>query len=128
MVKRMEIYGDSLSPIYLRLAQWLEDCILDGSLREDERVYSQYQLAEMFNINPATAAKGLGLLADRGAVYKKRGLGMFVSPEARKMIVEKRKGDIFEQIARQLVAEAKKLDISEDKLLTAIRQIYESEA
>ena len=123
----MEISGDSLSPIYVRLAQWLEDRVIDGSLREEERIYSQYQLAEMFNINPATAAKGLSLLADEGTIYKKRGLGMFVSPDARKTIVEKRRGDAFEQLVRHVVAEAKKLDLGEEKLLAVIRHIYERE-
>jgi DNA-binding transcriptional regulator YhcF (GntR family) len=128
VVKLMGLYDDDLSPIYVRIAQWLEDCIIDGSLKEDERVYSQYQLAEMFNINPATAAKGLNILADDGTIYKKRGLGMFVSPEARKTIVLKRKDGVLQQMVRQLVAEAKKLDIDEEKLLSSIRQIYESEA
>lgn len=123
----MEIHGDSMSPIYVRIAQWLEDCIISGSLKDDERVYSQYQLAEMFNINPATAAKGLSILADENTVYKKRGLGMFVSPNAKEMIIEKRRGESFYQMARQLVAEAKKLGISEHMLLADIRQIYESE-
>jgi DNA-binding transcriptional regulator YhcF (GntR family) len=112
----------------MRIAQWLEDRILDGSLKDDERVYSQYALAEMFNINPATAAKGLTLLADGGAVYKKRGLGMFVSKEARGLILEKRRGGAFKEMARQLVAESKRLGIDEEKLVFEIRQIFESGA
>lgn len=117
-----------MTPIYMRVAQWLEDCILDGSLKDDGRVYSQYQLAEMFNINPATAAKGLNLLADEGTVYKKRGLGMFVSSEARRLILEKRRGGAFNGMARQLVVEAKRLEISEEKLIFEIKRIFESGA
>lgn len=124
----MVISSDGMLPIYVRIAQWLEDRILDGSLEEDERVYSQYQLAEIFNINPATAAKGLSVLADEGTVYKKRGLGMFVSPEARMRLTEKRRGDTFLQMVRGLVTEAKKLDIGEESLLSAVRRLYESEA
>ena len=82
----------------------------------------------MFNINPATAAKGLNLLADGGMVYKKRGLGMFVSTDARKLILEKRRGGAFNEMARQLVAEAKRLEIDEEKLVIEIRQIFESGA
>lgn len=123
----MVINGDGLSPIYVRIAQWLEDAIIDETLKEDARVYSQYQLAEMFNINPATAAKGLNILADEGTIYKKRGLGMFVSQKARVRIMEKRRGDAFNQLIRQLVIEAKKLDISSEKLLLTVQQVYESE-
>lgn len=112
----------------MRVAQWLEDCILDGSLKGDERIYSQYQLAEMFNINPATAAKSLNLLADEGAVYKKRGIGMFVSRHARKLILEKRRGGSFKEMVRALVSEAKRLEISEEQLIGEIRDTFESEA
>ena len=112
----------------MRIAQWLEDCILDGNLNENERVYSQYQLAEMFNINPATAAKGLNILSDDGTVYKKRGLGMFVSIGARALILEKRRGGAFNEMARQLVVEAKRLEIDEEKLVREIRHIFESGA
>ena len=124
----MEISGDSLSPIYIRLASWLEDRVIDGSLPEDERIYSQYQLAEMFNINPATAAKALNILADEETVYKKRGLGMFISPNAKRVLVEKRRGTAFEQLICQAVAEAKKLGIDEAHLLDTIHRFYESEA
>jgi GntR family transcriptional regulator len=117
-----------MTPIYMRIAQMLEDLILDGSLKEDERVYSQYQLAEMFNINPATAAKGLNLLADEGTVYKKRGLGMFVSADARERILKKRRDGAFKEMARQLVLEAKRLQIDKEKLIDEIRHIYESGA
>ena len=72
----MHLQSDSSIPIYVQLAQWLEDEILSGALPPDERIYSQYQLAELFGINPATAAKGLNILADEGLVYKRRGLGM----------------------------------------------------
>jgi len=48
--------NDSLKPIYVQIADWLENEILSGNIGSDEKMYSQYQLAEMFNINPATAA------------------------------------------------------------------------
>ena len=50
--------NDELKPIYLQIAEWLETEILSGNIAADEKIYSQYQLAAMFNINPATAAKG----------------------------------------------------------------------
>jgi DNA-binding transcriptional regulator YhcF (GntR family) len=127
-VQQLDLSGDGMIPIYMRIAQWLEDGILDGTLKADERIYSQYQLAEMFNINPATAAKGLSLLADEDMVYKKRGLGMFVSLSAKALIIEKRRGKAFLDRMRSLVKEARKLEIDEEKLVREIKDIYESEA
>jgi DNA-binding transcriptional regulator YhcF (GntR family) len=125
---KLEISGDSITPIYMRIAMWVEDGIMDGSLKEDERVYSQYQLAEMFNINPATAAKGLNILAEENTVYKKRGLGMFVMPNARTSILKKRRNETFAVMARQLVLEAKRLEIGENELVEVIKQLFESGA
>lgn len=124
-VKILNLSSGEMSPIYIRIAQWLEDGILSGSFKKDERIYSQYQLADMFNINPATAAKGLNLLAEEGAVYKKRGLGMFVSPDAEMLIKEKRSGGAFQEMITDLVAEAKKIGYDEEKLIEQIRQNFD---
>lgn len=114
----------SIKPIYLQIAEWLEAEILSANLKEDERIYSQYQLAEMFNINPATAAKGLNLLADENIVYKKRGLGMFVSPHAQEFILTKRRNQILTHMIRELVIEAKRLDVSENELIQMIEDAF----
>jgi len=107
---------DSMKPLYVQIAEWLEGEILSENIKEEERIYSQYQLAEMFTINPATAAKGLNILADETIVYKKRGLGMFVSPKAKQFILIKRRSQILEQMIKELVMEANRLDVSESEL------------
>lgn len=123
----MHLQSDSSTPIYVQLAQWLEDEILTGALPPDERIYSQYQLAELFNINPATAAKGLNLLADDGLVYKRRGLGMFVASDARARIQQKRRTVTLHQLLEQLAAEARRLDISDAELLRLLQQTLQKE-
>lgn len=121
----MILNPDSIKPIYLQIAEWLEAEILKENLKEDERIYSQYQLADIFNINPATAAKGLNLLADENIVYKKRGLGMYVSHQAKQYILDKRKNQILNQMVTELVAEAKRLEVEEQELLKMIAQAQE---
>jgi len=119
---------DSMKPLYVQIAEWLEGEILSGNLKEEERIYSQYQLAEMFTINPATAAKGLNILADATIVYKKRGLGMFVSPNAKQFIQTKRRSQILGQMIKELVMEANRLNVSDHELYKMIHQIrYEKE-
>ena len=123
----MHLQSDSSTPIYVQLAQWLEDEILSGALPPDERIYSQYQLAELFGINPATAAKALNILADEGLVYKRRGLGMFVASDARVRIQQKRRTVTLHQLLAQLAAEARRLDISDDELLRLLEQTLQKE-
>jgi GntR family transcriptional regulator len=113
---------DNMKPIYVQIAEWLEGEILSGNIRENERIYSQYQLAELFNINPATAAKGLNILAENGIVYKKRGLGMFVEPQARSVILNNRKTKFLQEEVLDLVLEAKRLGVQEEELIAIIRQ------
>ena len=119
----MILNTDSMKPLYIQIAEWLEGEILSENIKEEERIYSQYQLAEMFTINPATAAKGLNILADENIVYKKRGLGMFVSPNAKQFILNMRRSQILGQMIKELVMEANRLDVSESELNRMIQQV-----
>ena len=119
----MILNTDSMKPIYVQIAEWLEGEILYENIKEEERIYSQYQLAEMFTINPATAAKGLNILAEEKIVYKKRGLGMFVSPNAKQFIITKRRSQILGRMIKELVMEANRLDVSESELNRMIHQV-----
>ncbi|QWC23753.1 GntR family transcriptional regulator [Bacillus haikouensis] len=118
---------DSMKPIYVQIAEWIETEILDGNLETGQKVFSQYQLAEMFNINPATAAKGINLLADEEILYKKRGLGMFVAPEARSIILENRKNTKLNGMVADLVKEAGHLMVEEEELVAMIREVCRKE-
>lgn len=114
---------DGTKPIYVQIAEWLETEIMNDHFKCDDKVYSQYQLAEMYTINPATAAKGLNLLADESILYKKRGLGMFVSANAKERIIEKRKNQTLKQLVIDVVLEARRLQISDDELIQMIKSI-----
>ena len=89
----MILNTDGMKPIYFQISEWLEMEILAGNFTADEKIYSQYQLADMFVINPATAAKGLNILVDENILYKKRGLGMFVSPKAKLLFRKTKKSN-----------------------------------
>ncbi len=111
---------DGSKPIYIQIAEWIEKGIIDGTLLPDAKVYSQYQLADLFNINPATAGKGLTLLLEAEIVYKRRGLGMFVAPNARDTLRAKRKEDTLRRLITELLNEAALLGVDEQHLLTMI--------
>ncbi len=119
----LDLNPDGTKPLYRQISEWLEREILTGNFESDQKVYSQYQLAEIFTINPATAAKGLSLLVDEGILYKKRGLGMFVSSSAKEMIVNKRKKQILERLVFEVVMEAERLHVSRTELIEMIRSV-----
>lgn len=103
--------------IYLQISQMIETDILRGILLEEERVPSTNELAKLYTINPATAAKGINILVDNGILYKKRGIGMFVSPGATEKIRARRKQEFYTHSLASLLAEAQSLGISRDELI-----------
>jgi DNA-binding transcriptional regulator YhcF (GntR family) len=117
---RLIINLDGTKPIYVQISEWLENEILNGNVESDQKIYSQYQLAEIYNINPATAAKGLNILVDEQILYKKRGLGMFVTSNAKEMILSKRKNQTLKRLVLEIVIEAARLQVSKEELIVMI--------
>jgi Predicted transcriptional regulators len=115
--------SDSIKPIYIQISEWLENQILNDSISADEKMYSQYQLAEMYNINPATAAKGITILLNENILYKKRGLGMFVSQDAKELIYKRRKNETLRTLAIELLTEAKRLNVDEHELFELLKSL-----
>src|SRR3954469_15219271 len=102
---------DDGRPIFLQIAEQIENSIIDGSLKEEAQVPSTNELAAFHRINPATAAKGVNQLVDTGVLYKKRGIGMFVATGARPRLRERRRDQFPQQSLPPLLTEAHKLGI-----------------
>jgi len=117
----MQLQLDADRSIYLQIAEQIEDQILRRDLLEDEQVPSTNQMAALYRINPATAAKGIALLVDEGILYKQRGIGMFVSAGAQKQILVKRKKDFFARYVEPMLQEAKNLSIDPEEINAYIR-------
>lgn len=112
--------------IYIQIKEMIENDILRNILLEEERVPSTNELAKLYAINPATAAKGVNLLVDEEILYKKRGIGMFVSTGAKKRIVEKRKKNFYDDYVKKLMAEAESLGITRQELIAMIQESADS--
>ncbi|WP_339290532.1 GntR family transcriptional regulator [Paenibacillus sp. FSL W8-0187] len=113
---------DDSRPIFMQIADKIEDDIIEARLPEETQVPSTNQFAAFYQINPATAAKGVNLLVDQGILYKKRGIGMFVASGARELLMEKRKTEFYEQYVVAMIKEAAKLGITKDQLSEMIRR------
>ena len=115
------------SLIYLQIARMLEDDILREVYREEEQVPSTNELARNYNINPATAAKGINLLVSEGILYKRRGIGMFVSKGAGDTVKEKRKAAFYDGFVKPLVKEGASLALTGEELVDMITKAMEEE-
>jgi DNA-binding transcriptional regulator YhcF (GntR family) len=119
----MKLSADDIKPIYMQIAEGIEDDILRGILNEEGQVLSTNQFAASYKINPATAAKGINALVSEGILYKKRGIGMFVSQGAKKKIIEKRKQTFFDEYVMKMLREAQKLDISKGDIINMLENL-----
>ena len=118
----MQFDFNSGTPIYLQIARQLEDAIFTGIYPEETQIPSTTELSVSLQINPATVLKGMNILVDGGIIYKKRGLGMFVSTGAVEIIRAKRQSGFFENYILPLKAEAKKLGLSEEEIIALIER------
>lgn len=118
----MHVDFNQVTPIYIQIADAIEDDILAGKLKEGDKCYSQVLLAKEVNINPATAAKGIRLLVDRGVLSKVRGQAMTVKEGAREDIKRRRADNMLGAILEHLVQEARKLGIKEEELIEKLKE------
>lgn len=113
---------DESKPIYLQVKQYIENLIINESLKANERVPSTNEFAKFYQINPATAAKGVNELVDEGIIYKRRGVGMFVAEHARDYLLKERKEDFYERYILPLKKEAEKLGMTEEELINLMKR------
>jgi GntR family transcriptional regulator len=112
---------DESRPIFIQIAEQVENDIIEGALEEDEQIPSTNELAAFHRINPATALKGVNRLVDDGTVAKRRGIGMFVTPGARARLIQRRRADFATEYIRPLIVEAEKLGIDIEELAGLLR-------
>jgi GntR family transcriptional regulator len=114
---------DDRSPIYRQIADQVKADVVSGSLEGDEQVMSTNQYAAYYRINPATVAKAFQQLVDERVLYKKRGIGMFVSPTARDALRAQRRKTFFSEVVDPMAAEARAVGIPLGEVVARIEQL-----
>lgn len=114
-------------PIFIQIAEQLEDSIFIGVFPEETKIPSTNEISALLNINPHTVLKGMNILVDEEIIYKKRGLGMFVKTGAVEKIRKKRQGQFYDQFVAALIEEAEKLKMTKEEIIALIERGYEDE-
>ena len=118
---------DTNKLIFEQVAEIVENQILDGLLKTDDQSPSTTEFSNVYGINPATARKGLNILVDEGILYKRRGMGMFVTQDAKKIIINKRKDEYISNILPDLIKNMTMLGITKEELIIEIEKLYKKE-
>jgi Predicted transcriptional regulators len=123
----LQLDFNSDKAIFLQIAEGIEDAILSGAFAEESQIPSITEFSVNYKINPATALKGINILVDNGIVYKKRGVGMFVTTGAIHQLCTKRKEQFYENYIVGLIMEAKRLALTENEIKLMIERGFENE-
>ncbi len=80
---------------FVQIVEMIEDDILSGRYGVDDMIISTTQISKLLSVNPTTSVKAVSILNDRGILYKKRGVGMAVTQEAKEIILRERRETFF---------------------------------
>ena len=88
---------NSNKSIYLQICDAICEQVLSGALRPDERIPSVREYGADIGVNPNTVMRSYEKLTNDGIIYNKRGIGYFICPEAREIILEVQRKDFLEK-------------------------------
>ena len=109
-------------PIYRQLRDRGVHMILDGVLKEGDPLPSVRNVAAEFRVNPLTVLKAYQHLVDEDLVEMKRGLGMFVKPGARELLLKGERQKFLKEEWPRIAETIERLGITEKELDAAVRR------
>lgn len=118
----MKLDFNSDKPIFIQIADEIEDAIFLGAFKEETQIPSTTEISTSFKINPATVLKGFNRLLEDEIIYKKRGVGVFVREGAVAKITQKRRTEFYSMYIENMIIEARKLGLSKEELLSYIEK------
>ncbi|MCT3130256.1 GntR family transcriptional regulator [Lactococcus lactis] len=121
----MNFNFDSDIALYQQVAEEISEGIFNGSYAEGTQIPSTTEISKNYKINPATILKGMNQLVEEKLIEKKRGLGMFVTIGAQQKVLNQRKDNFINKELLKVLDEAKKLNISQEKLIELVERGYE---
>lgn len=122
----MDEWNDS-QPIYRQLRGRVVAMILDGLLQEGEPLPSVRTVAAENRVNPLTVLKGYQELVDQGVVETRRGLGMFITPGARNLLLQSERQKFLTEDWPHTQATIQRLGLTPQDLLTPNQPQLEQE-
>lgn len=113
----------SSEPLFVQIKSHIEHMILSERLVAEDQVPSSTQMVKFYHVNHLTVLKGMNMLVEEGIIYKKRGVGMFVCPDARERILHARREGLIATFVLPLVREARRLGLSEEELIATVSRV-----
>lgn len=119
----MRMFDDQM-PIYIQMRQEIEKAIIKGLIKEDEMIPSTRLLSQTYQINQKTAVNALSDLISDQILYKKRGIGIFVSPGSRSKLRARKVREFRGEDLISTIRKGKELGIDKKEIIETVEKIY----
>ena len=114
----MAIEWSNKQPIYQQLYQRMVGLILDKALPAGTALPSVRQVAADYKINHLTVSKAYQMLVDQDLLDNRRGIGMFVKPEARDQLMEVERQRFLSEEWPEIAKRIQQLELDPAMLVT----------
>lgn len=111
------------SPIYQQIADDIRARIVSGELGAGDQLMSTTEYATTYRINPATAAKAFTQLVGQGVAEKRRGIGVFVTDDAREILTEAGRASYVAERLAPVIAEGLALGFSPSDIRAMVEDL-----
>jgi DNA-binding transcriptional regulator YhcF (GntR family) len=119
-------FGDHKT-IFLQIRDWLVDQILTGKLAPGDRIPSVRELAADIEVNRNTVMRSYALMEQEGIIDNRRGIGFFVSDQARQRLATDEKAQFIHDELPKIVHQAKVLRMTLADFEPLIQQLHENQ-
>ena len=113
--------------IYLQIAERICDEVLLGQYRKEERIPSVREYAAVVEVNANTVMRSYDYLQTQGVIYNKRGIGYFVSADARELIFSLRKEYFMKEESDYFFRQLSMFGISAEELADMFRKFIKKQ-
>ena len=109
-------------PIYLQICDQLFGQILSGELKAEDRLLSVRELGIELGVNPNTIMRSYETMQAAGIIYNKRGIGYFVSENAKELVLNEMKNEFINNELPQVIKKMKLLGITAEEFVNFAKQ------
>lgn len=113
----MSLQFTNNNPIYIQIADYILEMVISEQWVSLERIPSVRELASEVEVNPNTVARTYAFLSDRGIIANKRGIGYFITPDAKTEAIRMKKSQFIKEELPNMFAKMDLLNIQFDEII-----------
>ena len=104
--------------IYLQICDAICERILSGDIAPDARIPSVREYGAEIGVNPNTVMRSYEKLTGEGIIYNRRGIGYFICPDAKNIVLERQRREFLENELPLIKKRMRLLGLSPEECLT----------